>query len=90
MERIEELTQKARDKGGSAFGKEVSGSPIYAAWIKYARKRPERVFGAWYRMGNTISATHRQYGFAAEMRDRVIDSSLVARESHKPLAETAD
>ena len=44
MERISELTQKARDRGAGC-GDEVSGSPIYAAWIKYARKHPESVFG---------------------------------------------
>lgn len=42
--RINELTQKARDKG-AACRKEVSGSPIYAAWIDYARRHPENVFG---------------------------------------------
>ena len=43
MGRIAELTQMARDKG-AACSKEVSGSPIYAAWISYARRHPENVF----------------------------------------------
>ncbi len=39
MERIKELTDKA-----SAKQPTLSGSPIYAAWIKYARAHPEKVF----------------------------------------------
>jgi hypothetical protein len=39
MARINELTDKA-----SARQPTLSGSPIYAAWIKYARVHPEKVF----------------------------------------------
>lgn len=39
MERIEELTEKARDKTPA-----LSGSPIYAAWVRYAREHPQNVF----------------------------------------------
>jgi hypothetical protein len=39
MARINELTDKA-----SAKQPTLSGSPLYAAWIKYARVHPERVF----------------------------------------------
>jgi hypothetical protein len=39
MERINELTDKA-----SATQPSLDGSPIYAAWIKYARGHPENVF----------------------------------------------
>ena len=39
MARIDELTDKA-----SATQPILSGSPIYAAWIKYARVHPEKVF----------------------------------------------
>jgi hypothetical protein len=39
MERINELTDKA-----SATQPSLDGSPIYAAWIKYARGHPEKVF----------------------------------------------
>jgi hypothetical protein len=39
MARINELTDKASDRQPA-----VSGSPIYAAWIKYARAHPEAVF----------------------------------------------
>ena len=45
MERIRELTQNARDKE-SGSPDAVLGSPIYAAWIKYARGHPENVFGS--------------------------------------------
>jgi hypothetical protein len=41
MARIDELTDKASDKQPA-----LSGSPIYAAWIKYARAHPEAVFPA--------------------------------------------
>jgi hypothetical protein len=41
MARINELTDKA-----SATQPILSGSPIYAAWIKYARAHPESVFAA--------------------------------------------
>jgi hypothetical protein len=43
MARINELTRKATELG-EGCGKEVSGSAIYAAWVKYARTHPERVF----------------------------------------------
>jgi len=39
MARIDELTDKA-----SATRPILSGSPIYAAWIRYARVHPEKVF----------------------------------------------
>ena len=39
MERINELTDKA-----AATQPSLDGSPIYAAWIKYARQHPENVF----------------------------------------------
>ena len=39
MARIEELTDKASKRQPT-----VSDSPIYAAWIKYARAHPEKVF----------------------------------------------
>jgi hypothetical protein len=45
MGRIDELTQKAEDKG-STCGTEVMGSPIYAAWVRYARQYPQNVFGS--------------------------------------------
>jgi hypothetical protein len=41
MERINELTNKA-----SKTQPTVSGSPIYAAWVKYAREHPEKVFAS--------------------------------------------
>jgi hypothetical protein len=41
MTRIEELTDKASKRQPT-----VSDSPIYAAWIKYARAHPEKVFVA--------------------------------------------
>jgi hypothetical protein len=41
MERINELTDKA-----SAKQPTLSGSPIYAAWTKYARLHPENVFAS--------------------------------------------
>jgi hypothetical protein len=41
MARINELTDKA-----SATQPILSGSPIYAAWIKYARAHPEKVFAS--------------------------------------------
>jgi hypothetical protein len=41
MARINELTDKA-----SATQPILSGSPIYAAWIKYARAHPEHVFAS--------------------------------------------
>jgi hypothetical protein len=40
MDRIDELTQKARQKLPT-----VSKSPIYGAWIRYVREHPENVFG---------------------------------------------
>jgi hypothetical protein len=39
MGRIEELTQKASGKEPT-----VEGSPVYGAWIRYAREHPESVF----------------------------------------------
>lgn len=39
MTRIEELTDKA-----SKTQPTVNDSPIYAAWVKYARAHPEKVF----------------------------------------------
>lgn len=39
LTRIQELTAKASETQPT-----VSDSPIYAAWIKYARAHPERVF----------------------------------------------
>lgn len=39
MERIDELTNKA-----SAIQPTLSGSPIFASWVKYARMHPEKVF----------------------------------------------
>lgn len=39
MTRIDELTEKASKRQPT-----VSDSPIYAAWVKYARAHPERVF----------------------------------------------
>ena len=41
MARIDELTDKA-----SARQPSLDGSPIYAAWIKYARVHPEKVFAS--------------------------------------------
>jgi hypothetical protein len=41
MEKINELTDKA-----SARKPTVGGSPIYAAWTKYARTHPENVFAS--------------------------------------------
>jgi len=41
IERISELTDKA-----SAKQPKLSGSPIYAAWVKYARVHPENVFAS--------------------------------------------
>jgi hypothetical protein len=41
MKRINELTHKALAKQP-----QLSGSPIYAAWIKYARLHPEKVFAS--------------------------------------------
>jgi hypothetical protein len=41
MEKINELTDKA-----SATEPILDGSPIYAAWIKYARVHPENVFAS--------------------------------------------
>jgi len=40
MARISELTEKASTKQPT-----VSESPIYAAWVNYARAHPEKVFG---------------------------------------------
>jgi len=37
MDRIDELTEKARESVPGA----VRASPIYDAWIKYARRHPE-------------------------------------------------
>ena len=45
MNRINELTQKALAKEAGCR-RQVRGSPIYDAWIKYARKHPENVFGS--------------------------------------------
>ena len=39
MDRINELTEKARK-----LKPDLQGSPIYAAWIRYARQHPENVF----------------------------------------------
>ncbi len=39
MDRINELTNKA-----SGMLPTLGGSPIYAAWVKYARAHPEKVF----------------------------------------------
>lgn len=39
MDRINELSYKA-----SATTPTLDGSPIYAAWVKYARAHPEKVF----------------------------------------------
>lgn len=41
MARIDELTDKASERQPA-----LNGSPIYAAWIKYARTHPENVFSA--------------------------------------------
>jgi hypothetical protein len=41
MDRINELTDKASTKQPT-----LSGSPIYAAWTKYARIHPEKVFAS--------------------------------------------
>lgn len=41
MERINELTDKASAKQPS-----LSGSPIHAAWVTYARAHPENVFAS--------------------------------------------
>ena len=41
MGRINELTDKASQKQPT-----LTGSPIYAAWVKYAREHPEKVFGS--------------------------------------------
>lgn len=43
MDRINELSDKAQDLG-IGCSEDVSGSPIYDAWIKYARQHPEEVF----------------------------------------------
>lgn len=44
MDRINELTDKAQ---ALAVGcsEEVSGSPIYKAWVQYTRQHPREVFG---------------------------------------------
>ena len=39
MDRIEELTDKATN-----ISPRLNDSPIYAAWVRYAREHPERVF----------------------------------------------
>lgn len=41
MERINELTDKALARQPA-----LSGSPIYAAWVKYTRVHPEKVFAS--------------------------------------------
>lgn len=41
MEKINELTDKA-----TAWQPTLSDSPIYAAWVKYARVHPEKVFAS--------------------------------------------
>jgi len=43
-DRIDELTKKAREKEAGC-APDVSGSPIYDSWVRYARKHPENVFG---------------------------------------------
>lgn len=43
LDRIEELTREAV-KMNAAGGEQRSGSAIYAAWIRYARKHHQRVF----------------------------------------------
>ena len=40
MDRIDELSQKARDKEPTP-----NKSAIYGAWVRYAREHPENVFG---------------------------------------------
>ena len=45
LDRIEELTREAV-KMNAAGGEQRSGSAIYAAWIRYARKHHQRVFPA--------------------------------------------
>jgi len=45
MDRIRELTREAA-KIDQAGGERVSGSAIYAAWIRYARVHPKSVFPA--------------------------------------------
>ena len=42
MDRIDELTRKANESVPGA----ANNSPIYDSWIKYARQRPEDVFGS--------------------------------------------
>jgi hypothetical protein len=44
MQRINELTDKAHEKG-TECGEQESGGPIYEAWVMYARRHPGEVFG---------------------------------------------
>jgi hypothetical protein len=60
MERINELTDKA-----SAIQPTLSGSPIYAAWTKYARAHPEKVCA----LVGDISASIQQCRFRDSERD---------------------
>jgi hypothetical protein len=40
LKRMDELQNKAQ-----SLAPKLNGSPIYAAWVEYARENPEEVFG---------------------------------------------